>query len=162
MVTNIAIVGYGNIGRGVHKAIERNADLFGDVALAGIISRRPLDVAQELMNNGHPNEDIPVINADSCQGRTLVNYDEAEDIDVGILCGGSAKDLPEQGPNFAQYFNTVDSFDTHAKLPEYFQKMDEVARDSGTVSVISTGWDPGTFSLERVLGDAFIPGVKPY
>ena len=140
------MVGYGNIGRGVHKAIEENGKLYGDVAVAGIITRRPEQVMSEVA------------------GIQVVSFDKADDLnpDVLILCGGSATDLPEQGPQFVKAFNTVDSFDTHAKLPDYFKKMDKTAKSNGNVAVIATGWDPGTFSLERVLADAFIPGVKPY
>ncbi|MGR3318898.1 MAG: diaminopimelate dehydrogenase [Candidatus Anammoxibacter sp.] len=142
----IGMVGYGNIGRGVHKAIEKNGELYGDVSIAGIVTRRPEQVMSEVA------------------GIQVVGFDKAGDLnpDVLILCGGSATDLPEQGPQFVKTFNTVDSFDTHAKLPDYFNKMDKTAKSNGNVAVIATGWDPGTFSLERVLADAFIPGVKPY
>lgn len=142
----MAIVGFGNIGRGVKKSIERNEELYGDVTLAGIITRRPEQVSEEV-------SDVQVVK--HYEGRVL-------EPDVAILCGGSANDLPKQGPYFAGVFNTVDSFDNHKKIPGYSDKVDEVAKHTGHVSIFSTGWDPGTFSLERLLADAFIPGVKAY
>ena len=142
----IGIVGYGNIGRGVQVAIAKNNEVFGDVVLSGIISRRPDQIKKEV------------------SGINVVGFDKCNDIDtdVIILCGGSATDLPVQGPQFVKNFNTVDSFDTHAKVPDYFREMDRTAKENNTVAIIATGWDPGTFSLERVLADAFIPGSKPY
>lgn len=142
----IGLVGYGNIGRGVRQSIEKSRDLYGDVDLAGILTRRPEAVRKE----------VP--------GVKVVDFERGGDLnpDLLILCGGSATDLPVQGPQFIKGFNTVDSFDTHAKLPDYFRKMDDLARENGHIAVIATGWDPGTFSLERVLSDSFIPGVKPY
>jgi diaminopimelate dehydrogenase len=137
----IGIVGYGNLGRGVESAITQNPDM----TLVGIFSRR--DPA-------------------SIQTKTpAYSIDEVEnfknDIDVMILCGGSATDLPEQGPEFARLFNTVDSFDTHAKIPEYFEQVNAAAEAGGNVSVISTGWDPGLFSLSRLLGQVILPeGVE--
>jgi diaminopimelate dehydrogenase len=136
----VAIVGYGNVGRGVRLAIERNPDM----GLVGIVSRRPGRVIEEV-------PDVEVFSHDYLLGLKA---------DVAILCGGSAKDLPEQGPFFARYFNTVDSFDTHADIPGYFGRMNEIAKGNNNVAIISAGWDPGTFSLERVLGDAFIPGSR--
>lgn len=151
--TRIAIVGYGNVGRGVHRAIERNADM----ALGGIITRNPARVREELGQvGGIP---IPIFDA------TGLNQGPPSEIsittDVAILCGGSATDLPKQGPEFARDFNTVDSFDTHADIPEYFAKMDEAARANGRTAIISAGWDPGTFSRARVEMDAFLPGMTP-
>lgn len=138
----VGIVGYGNLGRGVEKAIKQNSD----IELRAIFSRRqPGDV-------------------DAANG--VVHISEVEkykgDIDVLILCGGSATDLPEQGPELAALFNTVDSFDTHAKIPEYFEKVDAAAVKGGNVSVISTGWDPGLFSLNRLLAEAILPEGKDY
>ncbi|TCZ76364.1 diaminopimelate dehydrogenase [Paenibacillus albiflavus] len=138
----VGIVGYGNLGKGVEKAIKQNPDL----QLEAIFTRRaPENVAS---------------------GTKMVHISEIEKykgiIDVLILCGGSATDLPEQGPQFAAMFNTVDSFDTHAKIPEYFAQVDAVARQAGTVSVISTGWDPGLFSLNRMLAEAVLPEGKEY
>lgn len=138
----VGIVGYGNLGRGVEKAIKQNADF----ELRAIFSRRnPDDVAAA---NG------------------VVHISEIEkykgDIDVLLLCGGSATDLPEQGPELAALFNTVDSFDTHAKIPDYFEQVNAAAVKGGNVSVISTGWDPGLFSLNRLLGQAILPEGKEY
>ena len=136
----LGIVGYGNVGRGVEYAIGQNDDM----ELAGIFTRR------------NPAEIIPVNS-----GTKVYKYKEAQQhvhaIDVMMLCGGSATDLMEQAPHFAAMYNCVDSFDTHAIIPEYFAVVDENARKSGRVSIISTGWDPGLFSLVRVLGIACIP-----
>ena len=141
--TRIAIVGYGNVGRGVYKALERNPDM----SLAGIISRDPNRVRNEFGNTI-----VPITSPDNLR---VINAD------VAILCGGSKDDLPKQGPFFVEHYNTVDSFDTHAKIPEYFHKIDEFARKNGKTSIISAGWDPGTFSVNRVLMDAFLPGTIP-
>lgn len=147
MVTRIAIAGYGNIGKGVHKSVNKNNELYGDIEVSVILTRRPEDVRRDIV-------DIPVYG-------TYVVEEYAQHIaDVAILCGGSAEDLPEQGPYFAQFMNTVDSFDTHDDIAKYFKEMDGVSRKNGNISIISTGWDPGTFSLERTLADAFLPGVK--
>ncbi len=145
--TDILIVGYGNVGRGVHEAIKRNSDM----NLVGIISRGVERVEKEL------NRKVPVFDQNSILG----NKELQPIADVAILCGGSKKDLPEQGPLFAARYNTVDSFDTHANIPEYFKKMDKTASFQGHTSIISAGWDPGTFSVNRVLMDAFLPGTKP-
>lgn len=138
----VGIVGYGNLGRGVEKALKQNPDF----ELRAIFSRRNPD------------------HVASANG--VVHISEIEkykgDIDVLILCGGSATDLPEQGPELAALFNTVDSFDTHAKIPEYFEKVNAAAAKAGTVSVISTGWDPGLFSLNRLLAEAVLPEGKEY
>jgi len=138
----VGIVGYGNLGRGVEMAIKQNPD----IELRAIFSRRnPDDVAAA---NG------------------VVHISEVEkykgDIDVMILCGGSATDLPQQGPEFAAMFNTVDSFDTHAKIPEYFEQVNDAATKGGNVSLISTGWDPGLFSLNRLLAQSVLPEGKEY
>jgi len=140
---NIALVGYGNVGRGVEEALKLNAD----TELVAVLTRRPEQVRKEL-------KDVPVVHID----------EKPEDIqvDVAILCGGSKEDIPVQGPKFAERFNTVDSFDTHAEIPSYFQKMDSIAKERGHVHVISAGWDPGIFSLMRVLSDAFLPQSKQY
>lgn len=138
----VGIVGYGNIGKGVEKAIKQNPDM----ELEAIFTRR--DVS-ELDDNSK-----------------LVHISRLEiykdKIDVMILCGGSATDLAEQGPMLASQFNTVDSFDTHAKIPEYFERMNSVAKEGETVALISTGWDPGLFSLNRLLGSAILPEGKEY
>ncbi|WP_055106717.1 diaminopimelate dehydrogenase [Paenibacillus ihumii] len=144
MASNIkvGIVGYGNLGRGVEKAIKQNPDL----ELRAIFSRRNPDEVAAASGVVHISE--------------LEKY--KGDIDVLILCGGSATDLPQQGPELAAMFNTVDSFDTHAKIPEYFEKVNASASKGGNVSVISTGWDPGLFSLNRLLGQAILPEGKEY
>jgi len=142
---NVAIVGLGNMGRGAIKAIEQN----GDMKLVAIFTRRPEQVKADV-------GDILVLPA---EGYVLP---KGLKIDVAVLCGGSKEDIPIQGPKFAAKFNTVDGFDTHSDIPAYFQKMREVAKKNGNVSIICTGWDPGIFSLERILGDAFLPGSKPY
>jgi diaminopimelate dehydrogenase len=141
----VAIVGYGNLGRGVRSALGKNADM----EFVALFSRRSELLKREIT-------DVPVFNSE----KFLLPGDMQ--IDVAILCGGSKEDTPVQGPFFASKFNTVDSFDTHADIPSYFNQMDSVAKESGSVSIISAGWDPGIFSLERVLGDAFLPGNKNY
>ncbi|MBN1763503.1 MAG: diaminopimelate dehydrogenase [Methanomicrobia archaeon] len=141
---NIAITGYGNVGRGVEAAVKLNAD----TELVAVFTRRPERVREEL-------KDVPV----------LQNEDPVPDdlqIDVVVLCGGSKEDIPVQGPQFAARFTTVDSFDTHADIPRYFETMDSTAQEHGHVAILSAGWDPGIFSLMRVLGDAFLPQGKQY
>ncbi len=138
----VGIVGYGNLGRGVEKAIRQNPDF----TLAAVFTRRePQGVIAS----------VPVLHISEAE-----KYKDT--IDVMILCGGSAMDLPEQGPFFAKMFNTVDSYDTHALIPDYFAKVDAVATENGHVSVISTGWDPGLFSLNRMLAEAILPEGKEY
>lgn len=135
----VAICGYGNLGKGVEKAIKKNLDM----ELVGIFSRRPKEAL------GTTAEVFSMDNIEQYQG----------DIDVVAMCGGSANDLEEQVPMFAKYFNTVDSFDTHAKIPEYFKKVNEVAKH---ISIISVGWDPGLFSINRLYGEAFLPEGSTY
>ncbi|UCB43863.1 MAG: diaminopimelate dehydrogenase [Dehalococcoidales bacterium] len=142
---NVAIVGYGNLGHGVRTSVERNPDM----ELVAIFTRRPAQVQEEVRGT-------PVLDSQEDVATTDVQ------IDVVILCGGSKEDTPVQGPLFIRRFNTVDSFDTHADIPDYFNRMDDVAREFGNVAVISAGWDPGIFSLERVIGDAFLPVSKGY
>src|SRR5699024_933734 len=133
----VGIVGYGNLGRGVEMAISQNQDM----ELVGIFTRRD-----------------PSTLASQAAAYNLQEVESFQDkIDVMVLCGGSAKDLPEQVPYIAKYFHTVDSFDTHAKIPEYLEVVDQTASASGKVSVISTGWDPGLFSLLRLLGQSVLP-----
>lgn len=139
----IAIIGYGNIGRGVRLAIEKNADM----KLAGIFSRSPDRVRAEVSA-------IPVFHSE--------DYGALAQADIAILCGGSKDDLPVQGPKYVQYIHTIDSYDNHSQLPAYFKSMDDASRKAGKLSLISIGWDPGTFSLERVIGNAIIPGAKTY
>lgn len=141
----IGIVGYGNLGRGVEASISQNPDM----ELVGVFTRR----APESVNI-------------QTKGAGVFHVDEAVDfqdkIDVMILCGGSATDLPEQVPHFAQWFHTIDSYDTHAKIPNFFDAADRVAQENGTVSIISVGWDPGLFSLNRLLGEAVLPAGNTY
>ncbi|WP_027622960.1 diaminopimelate dehydrogenase [Clostridium lundense] len=139
----IGIVGYGNLGRGVEKAIKHNPDM----ELEAIFTRR--DVNQV---DSHNSKLIHISKLELYKGI----------IDVMILCGGSATDLIEQGPMLASQFNTVDSFDTHARIPEHFEHMDKVSKEAGTVSLISSGWDPGLFSLNRLLGQAVLPNGVDY
>ncbi|TVX96071.1 diaminopimelate dehydrogenase [Cohnella terricola] len=139
---SIGIVGYGNLGRGVEAAIRQNPDM----KLEAIFTRRD----PGSITSGTPM--VSIANIEQYKGK----------IDVMILCGGSAKDLPEQGPSLSKHFNTVDSFDTHALIPEYFGKVDDAAQSGGHVSVISTGWDPGLFSLNRLLAEAVLPEGKEY
>ncbi|MDR0207114.1 MAG: diaminopimelate dehydrogenase [Bacteroidales bacterium] len=141
----LAILGYGNVGRGVEYAIHQKDDM----ELEAIFTHRKPDQITTVTD-----------------GVKVYSIKDAEkfldSIDVMLLCGGSASDLPEQGPHFAAMFNCVDSFDTHAKIPEYFAAIDENAKKSKKTSVISAGWDPGLFSLLRVLGKAYIPKGDEY
>jgi len=139
----VGIVGYGNIGKGVMKAIKQNPD----IELKAIFTRRDVGAVAE-------NDDLMV-------HISKIN-DYKGEIDVMILCGGSATDLAVQGPEIAQMFNTVDSFDTHPRIPEYFEKMDQVAGKAGNLSIISVGWDPGLFSLNRLLANIALPNGKDY
>ncbi|HRX15835.1 MAG TPA: diaminopimelate dehydrogenase [Spirochaetota bacterium] len=133
----IGIMGYGNIGKGVESAIKQNSDM----TLSAVFSRRdPSSVQTE----------APVYPVDDIASFT-------EKIDVMILCGGSATDLPDQGPMTASLFNTVDSFDTHARVPEYFEKMNAAAKKGDTLCLYSCGWDPGLFSMMRVLFESMLP-----
>lgn len=151
----IAIVGYGNVGRGVHEAIAANN---ADMELYSILTRNPERTKKSFLG-GSSGVDIPVKCIHDIKNELSW---KSLPIDVAILCGGSHHDLPEQGPYFAKFFNTVDSFDTHANIPKYFKEMDETAKSYGKTAIISTGWDPGTFSLERVLADAFLPESDKY
>jgi len=141
----VAIAGYGNLGRGVEAALAQNPDM----RLVGVFSRRdPLSVS--LLDTS-----VPVY--------AMTDVEQYQDeVDVMILCGGSKSDLPEQGPYLAQFFNTVDSFDTHAKVPEYYAALDQSARDAGRVAMLSVGWDPGLFSLNRLFGEAILPEGETY
>lgn len=140
----IAICGYGNLGKGVEKAIAKNSDM----DLVAIFTRRD---PGELCTEGTA---------------AIVPIEEAEEwravVDVVIMCGGSATDLPEQVPVFASMFNTVDSFDTHARIPEHFKNVDDAARKSGKTSIISVGWDPGLFSKNRLEIDSILPDSNIY
>ena len=141
-ILRIGIVGYGNLGKGVEMAIAQNPDM----ELVAIFTRR-----------------LPAALSSTSK---VVAIDQMKDfkdkIDVMILCGGSLKDLPEQVIMVSKIFNTVDSFDTHAKIPAYFKKVDESARANKKLSLISTGWDPGLFSLARLLGESVLPQGEDY
>jgi len=141
----IAIAGHGNLGRGVEAALGKNPDL----QLAGIYTRRPPAQIKPLQAGTpvHGMEALP---------------DHNRLIDVLILCGGSKEDLPEQGPALAALFNTLDSFDTHARIPEYFAAVDAAARTNRKTALISAGWDPGMFSMERVISEALLPDGATY
>ena len=141
----IGIAGHGNLGRGVEAAIARNPDM----ELVGIYTRRPPEQVQ------------PVTAGAAVFGMDALAQ-HADRIDVLILCGGSKEDLPQQGPELAALFNTVDSFDTHARIPEYFAAVDAPARANGKTALISAGWDPGMFSINRVIGEALLPEGATY
>jgi diaminopimelate dehydrogenase len=141
-ILRIGIVGYGNLGKGVELAISQNPDM----ELIAIFTRRQPD---EL------NTDSKVISISRIE-------DFKDKIDVMILCGGSAKDLPEQVTFISKLFHTVDSFDTHAKIPEYFQQVDETSKLNNKLSLISTGWDPGLFSIARLIGQSILPQGEDY
>ncbi len=141
----IAIAGYGNLGRGVETAIAKNKDM----QLCGVYSRRSPESLKTVFN------ETPVYSIDE-----LINH--RDKIDVLILCGGSKEDLPEQGPLYAEHFNTVDSFDTHARIPEYFSSVDAVAKANNRTALISAGWDPGVFSINRVMSEALLPDGETY
>ena len=140
----IGIAGYGNLGKGVEMAIRQNADM----ELAGVFTRRDPATVKTLT-------DVKVYNVDQ-----LLSMQDK--IDVLVLCGGSATDLPKQTAEYAKYFNVVDSFDTHAKIPEHFAQVDAAAKEGGKVAMISVGWDPGMFSLNRLYANAILPGGKDY
>lgn len=138
----IGIVGYGNLGQGAELAINQNPDM----ELIAIFTRREpnsLDTESKVENISN-----------------ILDYKDK--INVMILCGGSAKDLDEQGPMVAEYFNTVDSFDNHGRIPEYFDKINGVSSKSKNLSLISIGWDPGLFSLNRLLGQCVLPNGRDY
>ena len=141
----IGIFGYGNLGRGVEAAVRQNDDM----ELAAVFTRR----APETLKIA--TEGVPVLSADD----VLTMKDK---IDVMILCGGSATDLPVQTPALAKHFNVIDSFDTHARIPEHFEAVDAAAKESGKVGIISVGWDPGMFSLNRLYASAILPDGRDY
>lgn len=140
-----AIMGYGNLGKGIECAIRQNEDM----ELKAIFTRRAPETLHTLTQG------VPVYSASD-----VIKY--KDDIDVLILCGGSATDLPEQTREYARYFNVVDSFDTHAKIPQHFEQVDQAATESGHIAVISVGWDPGMFSLSRLYANAILPAGNDY
>ena len=145
MSIKIGILGYGNLGRGVECAIKQNPDM----ELAAVFTRRNPENVKILT------ETAAVCNvADAAKWK--------DKIDVLILCGGSATDLPVQTPEYAKLFNVVDSFDTHARIPEHFANVDAAAKEAGNVGIISVGWDPGMFSLNRMYANAILPEGKDY
>lgn len=141
----VGIVGYGNIGRGVETALCQNPDM----ELVAVFTRRAPETLE-----------IQTSTAKVEHMDTLESYKGK--IDVMILCGGSATDLPVQGPEIARHFNTIDSFDTHARIPEYFNSVNTVAQESGTTNIISVGWDPGLFSMIRMMSGAILPVGEDY
>ena len=141
----IGIYGYGNLGRGVEAAVRQNDDM----ELVAVFTRRnPADVKLQT-------EGVKVYAASEAASH-------ADEIDVLVLCGGSATDLPEQTPELAKYFNVIDSFDTHARIPEHFANVDKAAKESGHTALISCGWDPGMFSLNRLYANAVLPQGNDY
>ncbi|MDE5564729.1 MAG: diaminopimelate dehydrogenase [Oscillospiraceae bacterium] len=141
----IGIAGYGNLGKGVELAIRQNDDM----ELVSVFTRRAPESVKLLT------EGVPVYSlADAA------NYKDA--VDVMIICGGSATDLPEQTPALAKDFNVIDSFDTHARIPEHFANVDKVAAENGNLAMISLGWDPGLFSLNRVYAESILRSGKTY
>ena len=141
----IGILGYGNLGRGVECAIRQNPDM----ELAAVFTRRAPETVSILTEGAAV---CPVADVEQWKDK----------IDVMILCGGSATDLPEQTPKYAELFNVVDSFDTHARIPEYFEQVDAAAKKSGHIGIISVGWDPGMFSLNRMYANAILPEGRDY
>lgn len=141
----LAILGYGNLGRGVEATIKQNDDM----ELVAVFTRRDPKTVSILTENAK------VLHVDEAK-----NY--KDEIDVLIICGGSATDLPIQTPQFAKYFNVIDSFDTHAKIPEHFTNVDSAAKENGKIGIISVGWDPGMFSLNRLYANAILTNGCDY
>ena len=141
----IGILGYGNLGKGVECAIKNNPDM----ELAAVFTRRDPS-SLKLLTAG-----VPVYNVSEIEAHK-------SEIDVLVICGGSATDLPKQTPEYAKYFNVIDSFDTHAKIPEHFANVDKAAKDNGHIALISCGWDPGMFSLARLYANCILPDGKDY
>ena len=145
MSIRIGIFGYGNLGRGVEAAIKQNSDM----ELCGVFTRRPPESLK--------------INTEGAMVYSADRIEEFKDkIDCLIICGGSATDLPTQTPELAKHFNVIDSFDTHARIPEHFANVDASASEAGKVAVISCGWDPGMFSVNRLYAEAILPDGKDY
>lgn len=141
----IGIAGYGNLGKGVELAIRQNDDM----ELVGVFTRRAPETVK-IMTEG-----VPVYHMEDVSGMQ-------DKIDVMIICGGSATDLPKQTPELAKYFNVIDSFDTHARIPEHFANVDKACRENGHIALISLGWDPGLFSLNRLYAESILPNGKTY
>ena len=145
MKTRIGILGYGNLGRGVECAIRQNPDM----ELAAVFTRR------------NPSG-VKILTVTAAVRSVDEAVDWKDKLDVLILCGGSATDLPVQTPKYAEYFNVVDSFDTHARIPEHFENVDAAAKKGGKTAIISVGWDPGMFSLNRLYAGAILPEGQDY
>lgn len=145
MSIKIGIYGYGNIGRAVECAVKQNPDM----EVAAVFTRRDPDTVKILTEG-----------ARVCKSEAAV--DMKNDIDVMIMCGGSATDLPKQTPALAEIFNVVDSFDTHARIPEHFKNVDAAAKKGGNAAIISVGWDPGLFSLNRLYAGAILANGSDY
>ncbi len=145
MKIRIGILGYGNLGRGIECAVAQNPDM----ELAAVFTRRDPATVKILTD-----------------GVKVYSVEDAirmkDDIDVMVLCGGSATDLPKQTPEYAKYFTVVDSFDTHAKIPRHFEAVDQAAKEGDNIAVISCGWDPGMFSLNRLYAEAILPVGNDY
>ncbi|MCR4728930.1 MAG: diaminopimelate dehydrogenase [Lachnospiraceae bacterium] len=141
----IGILGYGNLGRGVECAVRQNPD----VELACVFTRRDPS-AVKILTPG-----VPVYNVKDVEAHK-------DEVDVLIICGGSATDLPKQTPEYVKYFNVIDSFDTHAKIPEHFANVDKAAKENGHIALISAGWDPGMFSLNRLYANCILPEGNDY
>lgn len=144
MSIRVGIYGYGNLGKGVELALKQNPDM----TAVGVFTRRAPESVKTITG-------LPVFSADSVK-------DMADKIDVMILCGGSSTDLPKQTPALAQYFNVVDSFDTHAKIPQHAAAVDSVAKNAKKTALVSVGWDPGTFSIARLYAESILPQGKTY
>ncbi|MFR9207579.1 MAG: diaminopimelate dehydrogenase [Lachnospiraceae bacterium] len=144
MKIRIGIAGYGNLGHGVENALKSTPDM----ELKGVFTRRDPKGIKTLTN-------VPVFSIENAK-------EMVDDIDVMIMCGGSANDLPKQTVEMAEHFNVIDSFDTHAKIPDHFKAVDNACKKSGKVGIISAGWDPGMFSLNRLYGQAILPNGKDY
>lgn len=144
MKIRIGIMGYGNLGRGIECAVRQNDDM----ELVGVFTRRAPEDVETLT-------DVPVYHVDKLT-------EMKDTIDVLMMCGGSATDLPKQTVEYAKYFNVVDSFDTHAKIPEHFANVDASAMESGKIAMISVGWDPGMFSLNRLYGNVILRDGNDY
>lgn len=145
MSIKIGIMGYGNLGRGVECAVKQNPDM----ELAAIFTRRPPESLSPLTDG------VRVLSADDAESW-------AGKIDVMVMCGGSATDLPVQSPKYAKLFNIVDTFDTHANIPAHFANVDKAAKEGGNIGIISVGWDPGMFSLIRMISGAILPEGNDY
>ena len=145
MKIRVGIYGYGNLGRGVECAVMQNPDM----TLVGVFTRRDPKTVKTVFDG------VNVYSADEALKMT-------DSIDVMVICGGSATDLPVQTPMLARYFNVIDSFDTHARIPEHFAAVDKAAREGGKTAVISVGWDPGMFSLQRAIFESVLPEGSSY